>query len=214
MEFKEIQFTGDDAQRVYRIYIQSVKKATQQLRREDSLEILMEFNSHLYEGSRAESSKSELSNLLDTINDLGVPQEVLKPMIAEKMVDKAARSFKPIDIYNALYLNIGNGISYIIFALLYCLVCLILFVTVLKLIYSDFTGLFIGDDLFLLGTNFGNATYMGFFLEGPDGDFSGATEVLGNWFIPLMVLLNTVLYFIITIALSFKKNINIKYRKP
>ena len=214
MEFKEIQFTGDDAQRVYRIYIQSVKKATQQLRREDSLEILMEFNSHLYEGSRAESSKSELSNLLDTINDLGVPQEVLKPMIAEKMVDKAARSFKPIDIYNALYLNIGNGISYIIFAILYCLVCLILFVTVLKLIYSDFTGLFIGDDLFLLGTNFGNATYMGFFLEGPDGDFSGATEVLGNWFIPLMVLLNTVLYFIITIALSFKKNINIKYRKP
>ena len=213
MEFKEIQFTGDDAQRVYRIYIQSVKKATQQLRREDSLEILMEFNSHLYEGSRAESSKSELSNLLDTINDLGVPQEVLKPMIAEKMVDKAARSFKPIDIYNALYLNIGNGISYIIFALLYCLVCLILFVTVLKLIYSDFTGLFIGDDMFLLGTNFGNGTVMGFFLDGSDGDFSGATDVLGNWFIPVMLLLNLALYFIITVGLRIKKSINLELKK-
>ena len=214
MEFKELQFIDSDTQRVYKNYIQSIKNATKELLIEDSQEILMEFNSHIYESMQLKNSKSEINNLLNAIDKLGTPEEVLKPLIADRILNKATRSFKPNDIFYALYLNIGNGISYIIFALLYFLVCVILFVTFLKLIYSDFTGLFIGDDLFLLGTNFGNATYMGFFLEGPDGDFSGATEVLGNWFIPLMVLLNTVLYFIITIALSFKKNINIKYRKP
>ena len=100
-----------------------------------------------------------------------------------------------------MYLNIGNGISYLIFGALYVLVGTFTLSIFLKIFYPAYTGLFIGNGTFFIGA-------------ADEATIYGLNEVLGNWFIPLMLLLNIVLYFIITIALSFKKNINIKYRKP
>lgn len=201
MEFKELQFIDSDTQRVYKNYIQSIKNATKELLIEDSQEILMEFNSHIYESMQLKNSKSEINNLLKAIDKLGTPEEVLKPLIADRILNKATRSFKPNDIFYALYLNIGNGISYLIFGALYVLVGTFTLSIFLKIFYPAYTGLFIGNGTFFIGA-------------ADEATIYGLNEVLGNWFIPLMLLLNIVLYFIITIALSFKKNINIKYRKP
>jgi len=41
----------------------------------------------------------------------------------------------------------------------------------------------------------------------------GTAKLLGNWFIPLMLLLNLALYFIITVGLRIKKSINLKLKK-
>ena len=196
MEFKEIQFMDSNAQRVYRNYIQSIKNATKQLCAEDSLEILMEFNSHLYESIQIKNSKSEIDSLLNAIDELGVLEDVLKPLVADKMIDKATNSYKPTDIFKALYLNIGNGISYLIFTILYFLVGIFSLVILLEIFLGNGTGLFISDDIFFIGYTDDNNILI--------------NEVLGNWFLPVMLLLNVVLYFIITVALKLKRSINIK----
>lgn len=197
MKFKEIQFIDSNAKRVYKNYIQSIKNATKELCAEDSLEILMEFNSHLYESLQIKKSKSEIDNLLNAIDKLGAPEEVLKPLVADKMIDKASRSFKPTDIFRALYLNIGNGISYIIFGALYFLLGVFTIAIFLRIFLGDEIGLFIGDGTFLIGS-----------LD----ESEGINEVLGNWFIPVMLLLNVTLYFIITAILRLKRSRNIKQK--
>ena len=198
MEFKEIQFIDSNAQRVYRNYIQSIKNATKQLSTKDSLEILMEFNSHLYESIQIKNSKSEIDSLLNAIDKLGAPEEVLKPLVADKMIDMATNSYKPTDIFKALYLNIGNGISYLIFTILYSLVGIFTLVIFLEIFLGNGTGLFISDDIFFIGYTDDNNILI--------------NEVLGNWFLPVMLLLNVALYFIITMALKLKRSINIKHK--
>ena len=198
MEFKEIQFIDSNAQRVYSNYIQSIKNATKQLYAEDSLEILMEFNSHLYESVQNKNSKSEIDILLNAIDKLGTPEEVLKPLVADKMLDRATRSFKPTDIFKALFLNIGNGISYIIFGLLYFFIGIFTLSIFLKIFLGYRAGLFYSDDISFIGYTDDNNILI--------------NEVLGNWFIPVMLLLNIALYFIITVALKLKRSINIKYK--
>ena len=203
MEFKEIQFIDSHAQRVYRNYIQSIRNATKELTAEDSLEILMEFNSHLYESvqinrfAEIKNSKLEIDNLLNAIDKLGEPEEVLKPFIADKMLDKATRSFKPTDIFKALFLNIGNGIGYFIFGILYFLIGMFTLFIFLRIFLGNEINLFIGDGTYLIGSL----------------DESEGLYVLDNWFIPVMLLLNLALYFIITMALKFKRSINIKYKR-
>ena len=199
MEFKEIQFIDSQAQRIYRNYIQSIKNATKQLSTKDSLEILMEFNSHLYESIQIKNSKSEIDSLLNAIDKLGAPEEVLKPLVADKMIDMATNSYKPTDIFKALYLNIGNGISYLIFTILYSLVGIFTLVIFLEIFLGNGTGLFISDDIFFIGYTDDNNILI--------------NEVLGNWFLPVMLLLNVALYFIITVALKLKRSINIKHKK-
>ena len=197
MEFKELQFIDSDTQRVYKNYIQSIKNATKELLIEDSQEILMEFNSHIYESMQLKNSKSEINNLLNAIDKLGTPEEVLKPLIADRILNKATRSFKPNDIFYALYLNIGNGISYIIFGALYFLLGVFTIAIFLRIFLGDEIGLFIGDGTFLIGS-----------LD----ESEGINEVLGNWFIPVMLLLNVTLYFIITAILRLKRSRNIKQK--
>ena len=198
MEFKEIQFMDSNAQRVYRNYIQSIKNATKQLYAEDALEILMEFNSHLYESVQIKNSKSEIDNLLNAIDKLGAPEEVLKPLVADKMLDRATRSFKPTDIFKALFLNIGNGISYLIFGILYFFIGIFTLCIFLKIFIENRSGMFYSADIFFIGYT--------------DDQNILINEVVGNWFIPVMLLLNIALYFILTMALKLKRSINIKYK--
>ena len=199
MKFKEIQFIDSNAKRVYKNYIQSIKNATKELCAEDSLEILMEFNSHLYESVQIKNSKSEIDILLNAIDKLGTPEEVLKPLVADKILDRATRSFKPTDIFKALFLNIGNGICYIIFGILYFFIGIFTLSIFLKIFLGYRAGLFYSDDISFIGYS--------------DDKNILINEVLGNWFIPVMLLLNIALYFILTMALKLKRSINIKYKK-
>lgn len=194
MNYKKIQFTDINAQRVYDNYIKRIETATKSLATEDSTEVLMEFNSHIYESIQNKGAESELEKLLNAIDNLGIPEEVLKPLIADKFLDKATKSFNPVDILRALALNITNGISYVIFFILYLSLGGFLFLIFAKLINGDNVGMFFRNGKFqVLGLT-------------PHSE--GYDEVLGIWFIPIMILSMLVLYFLITLVLKFKKSIN------
>lgn len=196
MEFKEIQFSDSNAQRVYKNYICNIKNVTKPLSRSDSNEVLMEFNSHIYESLQNNVNISELDTLLDAIDKLGTPEEVLKPLIADKLLEKATKSFNPIDIFKALALNITNGISYIIFALLYLCLGGFVFLIFAKIIYGNNVGMYVREGKFQA--------------LGMLSDSDNYQEVLGNWFIPVMLISIIILYFFITLLLRIKKIINKK----
>lgn len=196
MEFKEIRFSDSNAQRVYKNYINSVKNVTKPLTQSDRNEVLMEFNSHIYESLQNNANISELDTLLNAIDKLGAPEEVLRPLIADKLLERATKSFNPIDIFRALALNITNGISYIFFAILYLCLGGFIFLILAKIINGNKVGMYVQDGKFqAIGMLSDSANYQ---------------EVLGNWFIPVMLVSIIILYFIITLLLRIKKIINQK----
>lgn len=195
MKFKRIDFEDKNAQRVYDNYIKSLRNVLKPILDEDRQEVLMEFNSHIYEYIQNNKSKSELNELLNAIDKLGSPEEVLKPLIADKLLEKATKSFNPIHIFKALSLNIANGVSYIIFFLLYLSLGFFVFFIFAKLFNSNVGMYFKEGEFKVLG------------LVKETSDYQ---EVLGYWFIPVMILATVILYFIITLLLKLKNSLTKK----
>jgi len=199
MKFKEIAFREQNSQRIYRDYIARIQQAIKTLNATNQQEILLEINSHIYESlmSNPDSEKEEVARLLDILEKLGQPEVFLKPLVAEKKLDEATRTFNPFQVIKALVLNIGNGISYVIFAVLYLLLFGFLFLIVAKLVDPENVGLFYrANDICILGYYRNNGvTYLEY-------------EQLGNWFIPVMLLLAVFFYFMITLLLRLKRILN------
>lgn len=157
----------------------------------DQTEVLMEFNSHIYESVTGQSDGTELDRLMDVLDKLGSPEEVLAPLIAEKKLNQATSTFNPVHVFKAIALNIGNGIAYTIFAFMYLLLGAFIFCIGAKVVNPSEVGLFFKDGHFqCLGAV--DQSYI---------DTSQLTEVLGHWFIPVMIIVSILWYLLITVLL-------------
>ena len=198
MKIESIKFSENASTRVYNDYMARIKKVTNSLSKQDQDDIYMEFNSHIFEAIQHRNSSGEIDALLDIIEKLGMPEEVLKPLIADKKLKQATSTFNPVHIFKALILNFTNGITYIIFFILYLMLFGFVFLIIAKIIDPQDVGLFYKDSSFIvLGIS-------------KNTDKQGITEILGHWFIPAMLLLTVGFYFLITVLLKFKKSINQK----
>lgn len=194
MEFKKIQFKNADAQKIYENYLKQIQSATKKLNQDDQNDILMEMNSHIYESiSKDSDENNELKNLINTLDKIGIPNDVLKPLIAEKKLNQATRTFNPIYIFEALILNFSNGIIYFIFFILYLFLFSFIILIFSKLLFPNNVGFFYKK---------GEIFQYGGFIQNQDLQ---NYEVLGNWFIPATILLGVIFYFLITILLKLKK---------
>lgn len=190
---RAINFEDKNAQKIYSDYIKRVKRVTAALDADDQLDVLMEVNSHIYESVERKKSEGELEALLDSMDSFGAPEEVLKPLVAEKKLSQATRTLNPIHVFRALVLNIGNGFAYLVFSLLYLLLFGFFFLIGAKLFNPDKVGLFYeGDQFRVLGMT---SAY-----QDPS-----VHEVLGMWFIPVMLISCAVLYICITLLLRLKR---------
>ncbi|MFK8061000.1 MAG: hypothetical protein AB8B78_13025 [Polaribacter sp.] len=190
---KAIKFKENASQKIYDNYIKRVKRITNSLLTQDSNEILLEINSHIYEGTQNVVNEEEIDTLLNVLDRLGEPEVVLKPLVADKKLAQATKSLNPIHIFKALFLNIGNGMAYFIFSILYLSLFGFVYAIIIKIINPKEVGLwFQNGSLETLGT------YKGFSPE------DNVVEVLGNWFIPVMLLCAISLFIIITFLLKLK----------
>ena len=191
MKFKEITFQDQHAERIYKDYIGRVKNSIKTLNSDNQNETLLEINSHIYEALQV-SAASEKENLSDTLKKLGSPEHFLKELVAEKKLEEAASSFNPLKILKALVLNFGNGFSYIVFFILYVLLAGFIFMIYSKITNPEQTGFFYTDATsWILGISQNSDQHQ--------------KELLGNWFIPVMILLTIFFYVLITLLLRFKK---------
>lgn len=133
---------------------------------------------------------------MDILEKLGRPEAFLKPLVAEKKLDEATKTFNPLQVLKALILNIGNGVSYVVFAILYLLLFGFLFLIIAKIADPQNVGFFYRpDDIFILG----------YYRTDEVNHYQ--YEQLGNWFIPVMLLLTVIFYMLITLLLRIKKNL-------
>lgn len=202
MRIEDLKFEQKASQRVYNDYMKRIKKATSSLSKNNQDDIYMEFNSHIFESIQHNKEKNEIDALLDIIEKLGTPEEVLKPLVADKKLEQATRTFNPIHVFKALILNFTNGVSYIFFFVLYLFLFGFVFLIFAKIFNPSLVGLYMKKEslsVFVLG------------MVSPDDQIRNQTsEVLGNWFIPVMILAIVLFYFLITLLLKFKKSINQK----
>lgn len=187
---KRITFTNPTAQKIYDDYLKRVGRCISILSENDRQEMLMEINSHIYEATHTATAEAEIDTLMDTLEKLGAPEEVLQPVVAQKKVQQATRTFNPKHIAQALYLNIFNGVGYFILAVIYMFIFACGALIVLKLIYPSHTGLFVGDGHFFAGYS----TYA-----------QPGNELLGNWFIITVILVMGLLYFLNTLLFRLLK---------
>jgi hypothetical protein len=75
-----------------------VIKSTNSLSTENQNDIYMEINSHIYESLQNKKNENEIELTLDIIERLGIPEEVLKPLVADKKLEQATKTFNPIHI--------------------------------------------------------------------------------------------------------------------
>lgn len=195
MEFKKIQFENTDAQKKYENYLRQIQLATKKLNKEDQNDILMELNSHIFESiSNTKDEHNELQNLINIIDKIGNPNEVLKPLIAEKKLDQATRTFNPIHIFQALLLNFSYGIIYFVFSILYLFLFSFVVLIFGKIFFPNNVGFYYKKgEIFQYGGFIDNYRLQNY-------------EVLGNWFIPVTVILGILFYFLITLLLKLKKS--------
>jgi uncharacterized membrane protein len=198
MKIENIKFSQEASKRVYNDYMKRVKKATSSLSKQNQDDIYMEFNSHIFEAIQHKNGANEIDVLLDTLEKLGIPEEVLKPLIADKKLEQATKTFNPIHVFKALVLNFTNGITYIIFFILYLFLFGFVFLIFAKIANPTEVGLYYRDASFmLLGIS-------------SDAKENGVSEILGNLFIPVMLLSIVVFYLLLTLLLKLKKTINQK----
>lgn len=198
MNLEKIKFKDSGAQRIYSDYLKRIERVVIPLPKSDRQEVLMEFNSHIYESLQQNKNESEIDRLLDVLEKLGPPEETLKPLVADKKMEQATRTFNPLHMVKALALNLGNGISYVIFFLLYLMLFGFVFMILPEIFDSSSTGLFLnGNDFQALGKI--NSEY----LKG-----TATREVLGSWFIPAMLVAIVIFYILITFLLKIKRKIN------
>lgn len=198
MKLEDIKFSQEASKRVYNNYMKRVKKATSSLSKTNQDDIYMEFNSHIFEAMRNKSGANEIDILLDILDKLGIPEEILKPLVADKKLEQATKTFNPIHVFKALVLNFTNGITYIIFSILYLFLFALVFLIFAKIAYPGNVGLYYRDASFLVLGISGKAKE------------NGVSELLGNWFIPVMLILIVVFYVLITFLLKFIKTVNQK----
>lgn len=196
MRTEEIKFSQAASQRIYNDYMKRILKVTNSLSKEDKQDVYMEFNSHIYEALQHKNGANEIDVLLDIIEKLGVPEEVLKPLLADKQLEQATKTFNPIHVFKALLLNLTNGFSYVFFFVLYLLLFVFVFLIFAKIKNPDEVGLWYKDSTSFV---FGLSNKL---------NQIGQTELLGNAFIPVMITCIILFYFIITLLLKFKKSIN------
>ncbi len=198
MKIAPIKFKREASARVYTDYMKRVSRMTRPLSKHHQDDIYMEINSHIYEGMMQRKDAVEIDALLDVLDRLGSPEEVLKPLVAEKKMEQATTTYNPVHIIKALILNFSNGFVYVLFSILYLFLSAFLFLIGAKLICPEKVGLFYKDS---------SHWTLGIIAETGRENY---TELLGNWFIPAMILSAVISYFIITFMMKIKRRLNKK----
>jgi len=197
---KQIRLKQTASQRIYDDYMKRIRKTISTLPKHDREDILMEFNSHIFEGIQNNTAGSEVDGLLNILQKLGTPEEVLKPLVADKKLVQATRTFNPIHVFKALLLNISNGFSFVFFSLLYLSLISGVFLIIAKLFTPSTVGLFFDGKEFLAFGLIDSEAVKGAMVR----------EVFGLWFIPVTLLSTLILYGILTLLLRIKRNIKMK----
>jgi len=183
---KAIEFKNPASQRVYNSYIERCKRVVRLLSKQDQEECLMEVNSYIYEYIN-DHTDDEMTALLNILDRIGDPEITLKEVVASKKIDQAIKTFNIKHLLQALFLNLRNGVAYILLAFMTVMLVTFPVLIVMKLINPSQTGIWVGPGAFFLGMTNQPTRFH---------------EISGHFFIPIVIILGVLLYFLIIYILK------------
>lgn len=190
---KAIEFKTPASQRVYSNYINRCKRVVHILSKTDQEECLMEVNSYIYEYI-TDHREDEMTALLNILDRLGDPEITLKEVVASKKIDQAIKTFNIKYLLQALFLNLRNGIAYILLSIMTIMLVTFPILIVMEMIKPAITGIWVGPHSFFFGVAVKQ---------------EGLREIAGNYFIPIAIVCCVLLYFLIIYILKV-----IRKKKP
>jgi len=190
-------FSDPIAERIWNQYFRRMDRQLRPLDGEQAGELKLEIQGHLLESFRNAPAGSEAERLLNAIDRLGEPESFIGPMRADRLLTKAARSFRPRDVVKGLVYHLASGTRKAVLGVVYVLgyllaVCFGL-IAVLKTLAPRHVGLFLfgdGDVVFGFANDL-TRTYR---------------EVLGFWIIPLCAVAAFGLYLGLTRLLKLLRS--------
>lgn len=182
-------FSDKLAQKIWDQYFRRVRWFSKSINFKLQEELKLEIQDHLYESFTRETGESEAERLLNAIDRIGDPEEYIKPMIAEKLLVNASKTFNPKTIVKGLYYYIWGGVKKFFITILFGVGYIISFISgflvVLKLFFPNTSGLLIHKN-------------GGFALGIIDDIKDIKTDVLGYWIIPIGIILSVGIYLVLT----------------
>ncbi|BDD06353.1 hypothetical protein [Aureibacter tunicatorum] len=192
---KRITFKNKATQKIYDKYFKECGKEARNLTNEDRQDIIMELNSHIYEALQGDLA-IEPAKFQDIIDNLGTAKTVIRPLVADKKMDQALKTFNPIQLAKALVLNITNGISYVIFAIIYLIILSGIYAIYIKIAHPEEVGMFFCDGKFMV---FGRVQ--------SEALQSKYVEVLGHGMIPFTIMIMAIAYFLLIFIMKSKRKL-------
>jgi len=182
-------FTEPHATTIWNRYCDQVLHASRPLSEHDSQALLLEIKDHLYSNFEQQKGSNEVTRLQVAIEQMGNPDEFIRPLVTDLLFADAARTLNPRTAFSGLVLHLSRGLKAVIvsslFGVGYLLSVAFLLVAVLKPFSPDTVGLF---------ANAGGSFTLGILDAVP----KGSTELLGYWVIPLSLALAILLYVVLT----------------
>lgn len=175
--------------KIWNQYDQRLEYLLKRINKEEKEEILLEIKGHLWESFRQDLAESEEERLLNAIGRLGEPEIFLRPLIAEKYMNRASRTLRPQDVIKGLYFSLFTGIKKALISfclgLGYLLVFFLVGMAVLKPFFPNYVGVLSFND--------------GSLIAGMSYNSSGVKiDYLGFWIIPVASGLAALLYIGLT----------------
>lgn len=186
-------FSETVTKKIWKQYLHRVNRCSKALGPEEQEELLLEIQDHLLESFKQETGESEAHRLLDAIAKIGEPEDFIKPIVADKLLVKASKTYNPKTIVTGLFYYLSISAKHFLLALLFSLGYVTAFIAgvmaLLKPFFPNNVGLILYEG--------------GDFVLGVDVDTTGAVgEVLGYWVIPIGLTAALLIYLGLTRLLS------------
>jgi len=186
---KRNDFNSEGAYEIFQAYMLHVSKILSSLPEDERDDIQNEITSHIYEAFFDSNIENEEKRIGEVLMNLGAPASYLKPMIAEKHLQRAAEKYNIWSIIKGIWLVLLAGSRYTLLSILYLFTLAGGLVILAKIFFPNKTGLFLNE---------GEVATIGFSSKIDPN----MTELLGYWIIPLMIIAVVSFYFVITFLLN------------
>ncbi len=178
-------FLDPVAVRIWEQYFKRLERAIRALGNEQRSEMELEVQDHLLQGFRETAGANEAERLLLAIENLGEPDVFIKPMLADRLLDKASRTFFPKDIGSGLYYYVFGSMRQMLLGLFFTAGYLVSFglvmMAVMKVFFPSHCGLLVfADGDWVFGFKLHHAGLK--------------SDLLGYWVIPLGLAAGALIY--------------------
>ena len=185
-EIKNPTFNNREAQQIWLKYLARVESLCGLLNVRQKSDILMELRAHLFESYIQIKLDDEVEGINSAIEKLGQPEEFIPLWVEDRLLEEAVPGASVSSLYKLIKVNAVKGSKQFIISMLigfgYLLSFFFFIMAILKIFYPENVGLYLSDN---------NIPFMGYL------DAAGFTEILGNAFIPVALVITVILQFLL-----------------